>query len=56
MPPAAIRTTNDSTPATKNWPHNAKKRSLIDCLTDRFHAAWRTAATSARIVAVNIAA
>src|SRR5262245_40600834 len=49
-----MRTTAASHPATKNCPHKAMNRSPSDCLTDRFHTACRTAATSARTVAVSM--
>src|SRR3954454_13456572 len=54
MPPPMIKTTTASHPATKNCPHKAMKRSPTDCLTDKFHAACNTAATSAKTVAVSM--
>src|SRR3954452_14343671 len=54
MPPPMISTTTASHPATKNCPHKAMKRSPTDCLTDKFHAACNTAATSAKTVAVSM--
>src|SRR3954447_7578463 len=54
MPPPITKMTAVSHPAMKNCPHKAMKRSPTDCFTDRFHTACKTAAISAKTVAVSM--